>query len=209
MAAISSARATNEENHLIQKFIWTVIGTNSVDNCSRLCHFPSAAGLTAAFGLSGGTDSFDDVERADCLLMVGANPVEAHSGGLPCGGVHVAGQGGDQVRVCLGQARQLSSGLCQDPLRGPRHRVNVRRGPHLDRPVPRPPEIPARADPRHVGGGRRELSHPEAGDDERTTETSRTQKGASVMVVQSSGSEGRPTSPVTDQGQQWNLPSNE
>ncbi|WP_113705614.1 formate dehydrogenase subunit alpha [Nonomuraea lactucae] len=78
VAAISSARATNEENYLIQKFMRVVVGTNNVDNCSRLCHSPSAAGLTAAFGLSGGTDSFDDVERADCLLVVGANPVEAH-----------------------------------------------------------------------------------------------------------------------------------
>ncbi|MFJ3099392.1 formate dehydrogenase subunit alpha [Streptomyces hydrogenans] len=78
VAAISSARATNEENYLVQKFLRTVIGTNNVDNCSRLCHAPSAAGLTAAFGRAGGTDSFDDVATADCLLVVGANPVEAH-----------------------------------------------------------------------------------------------------------------------------------
>ncbi|MGW5780345.1 formate dehydrogenase subunit alpha [Streptomyces sp. NPDC003863] len=78
VAAISSARATNEENYLVQKFLRTVIGTNNVDNCSRLCHAPSAAGLTASFGRAGGTDSFDDVETADCLLVVGANPVEAH-----------------------------------------------------------------------------------------------------------------------------------
>ncbi|MEU7004613.1 formate dehydrogenase subunit alpha [Nonomuraea sp. NPDC046570] len=78
VAAISSARATNEENYLIQKFMRVVIGTNNVDNCSRLCHAPSAAGLTAAFGLSGGTDRFDDVETADCVLLVGANPIEAH-----------------------------------------------------------------------------------------------------------------------------------
>ncbi|MBM9438411.1 formate dehydrogenase subunit alpha [Streptomyces bryophytorum] len=78
VAAISSARATNEENYLVQKFMRVAIGTNNVDNCSRLCHSPSAAGLTASFGLSGGTDSFDDAERADCLLVVGANPVEAH-----------------------------------------------------------------------------------------------------------------------------------
>jgi formate dehydrogenase major subunit len=78
VAAISSARATNEENYLIQKFMRVIIGTNNIDNCSRLCHSPSAAGLTASFGLSGGTDTFDDVERADCLLVVGANPVEAH-----------------------------------------------------------------------------------------------------------------------------------
>ncbi|MDV9186746.1 formate dehydrogenase subunit alpha [Streptomyces sp. SR27] len=78
VAAISSARATNEENYLVQKFLRTVIGTNNVDNCSRLCHAPSAAGLTASFGRAGGTDAFDDVETADCLLVVGANPVEAH-----------------------------------------------------------------------------------------------------------------------------------
>ncbi|MEU2509004.1 formate dehydrogenase subunit alpha [Streptomyces sp. NPDC007863] len=78
VAAISSARATNEENYLVQKFLRTAIGTNNVDNCSRLCHAPSAAGLTAAFGRAGGTDSFDDVATADCLLVVGANPVEAH-----------------------------------------------------------------------------------------------------------------------------------
>ncbi|MFJ2030105.1 formate dehydrogenase subunit alpha [Streptosporangium sp. NPDC087985] len=78
VAAISSARATNEENYLVQKFMRVAIGTNNIDNCSRLCHAPSAAGLTASFGLSGGTDTFDDVERADCLLLVGANPVEAH-----------------------------------------------------------------------------------------------------------------------------------
>ncbi|WMX48426.1 formate dehydrogenase subunit alpha [Streptomyces roseicoloratus] len=78
VAAISSARATNEENYLVQKFLRTVIGTNNVDNCSRLCHAPSAAGLTASFGRAGGTDPFDDVETADCFLVVGANPVEAH-----------------------------------------------------------------------------------------------------------------------------------
>ncbi|WP_245617436.1 formate dehydrogenase subunit alpha [Amycolatopsis taiwanensis] len=77
VAAISSARATNEENYLLQKFL-RVIGSNNIDNCSRLCHSPSASGLTASFGLPGGTDSFDDVEQADCFLVVGANPVEAH-----------------------------------------------------------------------------------------------------------------------------------
>ncbi|MFF6829108.1 formate dehydrogenase subunit alpha [Streptomyces longwoodensis] len=78
VAAISSARATNEENYLLQKFLRTAIGTNNIDNCSRLCHSPSAAGLMASFGLAGGTDSLDDLDQADCLLVVGANPVEAH-----------------------------------------------------------------------------------------------------------------------------------
>jgi formate dehydrogenase alpha subunit len=78
IAAISSARATNEENYLMQKLMRTVIGTNNVDNCSRICHAPSAAGLTAAFGLSGGTNPADDIERCDLFLLAGTNATEAH-----------------------------------------------------------------------------------------------------------------------------------
>ncbi|BCJ75833.1 NAD-dependent formate dehydrogenase subunit alpha [Catellatospora sp. IY07-71] len=78
VAAISSARATNEENYLMQKLMRTVVGTNNVDNCSRICHAPSAAGLTAAFGLAGGTNPAEDIERASCILVAGANPTEAH-----------------------------------------------------------------------------------------------------------------------------------
>ena len=78
VAAISSARATNEENYLFQKLMRVAIGNNNVDNCSRLCHAPSAAGLVATFGLSGGSNSLDDFDRVDCFLLAGSNPTEAH-----------------------------------------------------------------------------------------------------------------------------------
>jgi len=78
IAAISSARCTNEENYLLQKLMRVAVGTNSIDNCSRLCHAPSAAGLTATFGISGGTNRFDDFDRADCFLLAGSNATEAH-----------------------------------------------------------------------------------------------------------------------------------
>ena len=77
-ALISSARATNEENYLAQKFARAVMRTNNVDNCSRLCHAPSAAGLAATFGLGGGTNPFDDLDGCDAVLLVGANPTAAH-----------------------------------------------------------------------------------------------------------------------------------
>jgi formate dehydrogenase major subunit len=77
-ALISSARATNEENYLAQKFARALMGTNNVDNCARLCHAPSAAGLAATFGLGGGTNPFDDLDRCDTILLVGANPTDAH-----------------------------------------------------------------------------------------------------------------------------------
>lgn len=78
VAAVSSARATNEENYLMQKLMRVAVGTNNVDNCARICHAPSAAGLVASFGLSGGTNPFEDFDRADVFLLCGSNPTEAH-----------------------------------------------------------------------------------------------------------------------------------
>ncbi len=78
VAAISSARATNEENYLMQKLMRVAVGTNNVDNCARICHAPSAAGLVASFGLAGGTNPFEDFDRADVFLLCGSNPTEAH-----------------------------------------------------------------------------------------------------------------------------------
>jgi formate dehydrogenase major subunit len=77
-AAISSSRCTNEDNYLAQKFTRTVMNTNSIDNCSRVCHSPSALGLGRSLGTGAGTNSFDDVEHTKCILLVGANPTEAH-----------------------------------------------------------------------------------------------------------------------------------
>ena len=77
-AAISSSRCTNEENYLMQKFARVVMGTNSIDNCSRVCHSPSAYGLGKALGTGAGTNSFQDVEKSELLMIVGANPTEAH-----------------------------------------------------------------------------------------------------------------------------------
>lgn len=121
VAAISSARATNEENYLLQKFMRVAIGTNNIDNCSRLCHSPSAAGLTASFGLAGGTDSFDDAERADCLLVVGANPVEAH----PVVGARLLQRVLRGARLVVADPRSVGLALHADVHLRPRPGTNV------------------------------------------------------------------------------------
>jgi formate dehydrogenase major subunit len=77
-AGISSSRCTNEENFLMQKFARVVMGTNSIDNCSRVCHSPSAYGLGQALGTGAGTNPFEDVFHSDLIVLVGANPTEAH-----------------------------------------------------------------------------------------------------------------------------------
>jgi formate dehydrogenase major subunit len=77
-AMITSARGTNEENYVLQKFARVVMGTNSVDNCARVCHSPSAYALNKALGAGASTNSMEEVFDSDVLMLVGANPTEAH-----------------------------------------------------------------------------------------------------------------------------------
>ena len=78
IAGISSARCTNEENYLMQKFIRAVIGTNNIDGCARVCHSPTAVGMQRAFGTGAATNSIADLDHTDCIMVVGANPTNAH-----------------------------------------------------------------------------------------------------------------------------------
>ena len=78
IAAISSSRCTNEENYLMQKFLRAVIGTNNIDGCARVCHSPTALGMQRTFGTGAATNSVDDINHTDCILVVGANPTAAH-----------------------------------------------------------------------------------------------------------------------------------
>jgi formate dehydrogenase major subunit len=75
---LGSARATNEDNYLAQKFARAVIGTNNVDCCARVCHAPSAAALKRMLGAGFATGSYDDIEIARTILVCGANPTENH-----------------------------------------------------------------------------------------------------------------------------------
>jgi formate dehydrogenase major subunit len=78
IGVLGSARATNEDNHVIQKFARTVIGTNNVDCCARVCHAPSAAAPKRVLGSGLTTNSFDDIERARTILVCGTNATEDH-----------------------------------------------------------------------------------------------------------------------------------
>jgi len=78
IAGISSARCTNEENYLMQKFIRAVIGTNNIDCCARVCHSPTALGMQRAFGTGAATNSIEDLKHTDCIMVIGANPTDGH-----------------------------------------------------------------------------------------------------------------------------------
>jgi len=78
VGGITSSRCTNEETYLVQKMVRAAFGNNNVDTCARVCHSPTGYGLKATFGTSAGTQDFDSVEEADVIMVIGANPTDAH-----------------------------------------------------------------------------------------------------------------------------------
>lgn len=78
IGCISSSRATNEENYLMQKMARVALHTNNIDGCARVCHAPTAYGMQKAFGTGAATNSILDLDLTDCILLFGANPTEAH-----------------------------------------------------------------------------------------------------------------------------------
>ncbi|HLF71358.1 MAG TPA: formate dehydrogenase subunit alpha [Dehalococcoidia bacterium] len=78
IGGITSSRCTNEETFLVQKLVRAGFGNNNVDTCARVCHSPTGYGLKTTFGTSAGTQDFDSVDQADVIVVIGANPTDAH-----------------------------------------------------------------------------------------------------------------------------------
>ncbi len=78
LGTFCSAKATNEDNYLFQKFIRGVFGTNNVDHCSRLCHAASVAGLQITLGSSAMSNSIAEMKDLEVLLVTGSNTTETH-----------------------------------------------------------------------------------------------------------------------------------
>jgi formate dehydrogenase major subunit len=78
VGGITSSRCTNEEAYLVQKLVRAAFGVNNVDTCARVCHSPTGYGLSQTFGTSAGTQNFDSVREADVIMVIGANPTDAH-----------------------------------------------------------------------------------------------------------------------------------
>src|SRR5574337_630776 len=76
--ALASAKATNEESYLVQKFARVVMGTNNIDHCARLCHSPSVVAMLRSLGSGATSNSYDDYEAAGCLMVVGSDPSSNH-----------------------------------------------------------------------------------------------------------------------------------
>lgn len=75
---LASAKASNEENYLMQKFARIVLKTNSVDHCARLCHSSTVSALSEVFGSGAMTNSILDLQESNCLFVIGSNTFEQH-----------------------------------------------------------------------------------------------------------------------------------
>ncbi|GGZ32556.1 formate dehydrogenase subunit alpha [Streptomyces poonensis] len=78
IGGITSSRCTNEEVYAVQKMVRAAFGNNNVDTCARVCHSPTGYGLKQTYGTSAGTQDFKSVDQADVILLIGANPTDAH-----------------------------------------------------------------------------------------------------------------------------------
>ena len=78
IGGITSSRCTNEEVFVVQKMVRAAFGNNNVDTCARVCHSPTGYGLKQTFGTSAGTQDFKSVAAADVIVVIGANPTDAH-----------------------------------------------------------------------------------------------------------------------------------
>jgi formate dehydrogenase major subunit len=79
LAGFACSRSANEDIYLVQKMVRTCFGTNNTDNCARVCHSATVAGLAKTLGSGAMTNPIYDITHdVDCILLVGSNPEEAH-----------------------------------------------------------------------------------------------------------------------------------
>lgn len=78
LAGYASAKCTNEDNYIFQKFIRMAFGTNNVDYCTRLCHASTVTAMLRSIGDGAGSNSIEDFAKTDCLFVTGNNMIETH-----------------------------------------------------------------------------------------------------------------------------------
>ncbi len=79
LAGFACSRSANEDIYMVQKMVRTCFGNNNTDNCARVCHSATVAGLARTLGSGAMTNTIYDItHKADCILLVGSNPEEAH-----------------------------------------------------------------------------------------------------------------------------------
>lgn len=77
-ATLCSAKATNEDGYVQQKFARLIMQTNHIDHCTRLCHSPSVEAMLTSLGSGATSNSYIDYEEAGCLVIIGSDANSNH-----------------------------------------------------------------------------------------------------------------------------------
>ncbi|MEI6860083.1 MAG: formate dehydrogenase subunit alpha [Shewanella sp.] len=78
VAGLASAKATNEDNYLFQKLFRSVIGTNNIDHCARLCHAPTVTALYDSLGSGAMSNDIPGIKESDLIFILGSDTSNAH-----------------------------------------------------------------------------------------------------------------------------------
>ncbi|MCR5370138.1 MAG: formate dehydrogenase subunit alpha [Clostridium sp.] len=111
LAGFACSRSANEDIYMVQKMVRTCFGTNNTDNCARVCHSASVAGLARTLGSGAMTNPIYDITHdVDCILLVGSNPEEAH----PVVGMQIREAVSRGTRLIVVDPRDISLTKCAD-----------------------------------------------------------------------------------------------
>ncbi|MFQ8430362.1 formate dehydrogenase subunit alpha [Amaricoccus sp. W119] len=125
IGGITSSRCTNEEVYVVQKMIRAAFGNNNVDTCARVCHSPTGYGLKMTFGTSAGTQDFKSVDKSDVILLIGANPTDAH----PVFASRMKQRLRDGARIIVADPRRID--LVRSPHIQAAHHIQLRPGTNV------------------------------------------------------------------------------
>ena len=111
LAGFACSRSANEDIYMVQKMVRTCFGTNNTDNCARVCHSASVAGLARTLGSGAMTNPIHDITHdVDCILLVGSNPEEAH----PVVGMQIRRAVKDGTRLIVVDPREIGLAKAAD-----------------------------------------------------------------------------------------------
>ncbi len=104
LAGFACSRSANEDIYMVQKMVRTCFGNNNTDNCARVCHSATVAGLAKTLGSGAMTNPIHDITHdVDCILLVGSNPEEAH----PVVGMQIRRAVKDGTRLIVVDPREI------------------------------------------------------------------------------------------------------
>ncbi|MCR5590753.1 MAG: formate dehydrogenase subunit alpha [Lachnospiraceae bacterium] len=111
LAGFACSRSANEDVYMVQKMVRTCFSNNNTDNCARVCHSATVAGLAKTLGSGAMTNPIHDITHdVDCILLVGSNPEEAH----PVVGMQIRKAVKNGTRLIVVDPRDIGLASCAD-----------------------------------------------------------------------------------------------